>query len=118
MSFVASAAGAFPPLRYRDGGEGEEGRVIVVRALTMFDELIVSAKVEGERGGASAVSTHSRRVTFDVSRWIDAWHGEEKQRRHHQPQPQEEHHQLQQVGPHFVFRIVIVLGASHCLLVR
>lgn len=107
VSFVASAAGAFPPLRYRDGGEGEEGRVIMVRALTMFDELIVSAKVEEERGGASSGSTRSRRLKFDVSRWHDAWREEKKQQQQQPPpqqQPQEER-QLQQVRPHFFFCI-------------
>ena len=35
-----SATGAFPPLRYNDVGGG---RVVVVHALAMFDDLIVSA---------------------------------------------------------------------------
>lgn len=39
VSFAQSATGAFPPLRYTDC----DGRLVVVRALGMFDDLIVNA---------------------------------------------------------------------------
>lgn len=67
---VQGATGAFPPLRYLDG----EGRVIVIRALAMFDDLIVNATATtaaGGHGGGGAATAVSRRVTFDVSRWLD-----------------------------------------------
>lgn len=66
-----SAAGAFPPLRYvyRRGGRG---RVITIRALAMFDDLIVNGTaitVVGAGASAEDCCVVHRRTTFDVSRW-------------------------------------------------
>lgn len=78
-SFMQSAAGAFPPLRYvqcRGGGNGG-GRVITIRALAMFDDLIVNGTaapaeaVVAAGAGAPAEGVVQRRTTFDVSRWCD-----------------------------------------------
>ncbi|CAN0003204.1 unnamed protein product, partial [Ectocarpus sp. 8 AP-2014] len=66
-----SSAGAFPPMRYVDGGGG--CRVITIHALAMFDDLIVSgtAVATGGRDGgkdSSGDAVH-RRTTFSVSEW-------------------------------------------------
>ncbi|CAM9848992.1 unnamed protein product [Ectocarpus sp. 12 AP-2014] len=65
-----SSAGAFPPMRYVDGGEG---RVITIHALAMFDDLIVSgtavATAGGDGGRDSSGDAVHRRTTFSVSEW-------------------------------------------------
>lgn len=84
--FTQSSAGAFPPLQYLD----RQGRKIVVRALAMFDDLIVNTTVSsGSMSAASAspsaaareggggvegkgdVVVLSRRVTFEVPFWLE-----------------------------------------------
>ncbi|CAM9818024.1 unnamed protein product, partial [Pylaiella littoralis] len=70
--FKQSAAGAFSPLRYVDVQRG--GRVIVVHALAMFDNLIVNATAAGGEGlgGAAAAGGECgvrRRTKFNVCRW-------------------------------------------------
>lgn len=83
--FTQSSAGAFPPLQYLD----RQGRKIVVRALAMFDDLIVNTTVSsGSVSAASAspsaaaregvgvkekndVMLLSRRVTFEVPFWLE-----------------------------------------------
>ncbi|CAN0376245.1 unnamed protein product [Ectocarpus sp. 8 AP-2014] len=67
-----SSAGAFPPMRYVDGGGG--GRVITIHALAMFDDLIVSGTAVatgGRDGGRDSISGDAvhRRTTFSVSEW-------------------------------------------------
>lgn len=67
--FTQSATGAFTPLRYTDGE-----RVITVHALAIFDNLIVNAMaITSSTAALHAKETRSdiiRRVTFDVSRWL------------------------------------------------
>lgn len=91
-AFSQSASGAFPPLHYTyRPDDGRATREVVIRALAMFDELIVTATVtvsakEAEAAvtplspsAAAASATEicppsaaapSRRVTFDITRWL------------------------------------------------
>lgn len=89
-----TATGAFPPLRYTDSAR----RVVVtLRALAMFDDLIVNATASPlTAGGAgnkddSGETVVSRRLTFKISRWLlsspeddrDSVHGKDD-REHYQ----------------------------------
>eukprot|EP00752_Nemacystus_decipiens_P011939 g10587.t1 len=70
LRLTQSAAGAFPPLRYDDAGSG--GRVVVVRALAMFDDLIVNATATSPRAddanGEVEVDVR-RRIKLNVMTW-------------------------------------------------
>lgn len=68
-----SPAGAFPPLRYGDGDVGG-GRVVAVRALAMFDDLIVNATATSPRAASNEDGDLGdgevrRRIKLNVSTW-------------------------------------------------
>lgn len=67
-AFVQSSTGAFPPLRYGDAGGVRE---IEVRALAMFDDLIVHATVISPRSAddTKGETETRRRVKLNVSTW-------------------------------------------------
>lgn len=78
---VQSAAGAFPPLRYGYGDAaagGGGGSVVVIRALAMFDDLIVNATATsthadgGVVDGEAAVEEVRRRIKLNVVTWSAA----------------------------------------------
>lgn len=65
---MQSSAGAFPPLRYCCG----EGRVIVVRGLAMFDDLIVNATAISPRAGEAGFDGEGevrRRIKLNFLTW-------------------------------------------------
>lgn len=68
-NFGQSSAGAFPPLRYGDVGGG--GRVIMVRALAIFDDLIVNATATSPRvaGDCDLDGEIRRRIKLNVMTW-------------------------------------------------
>lgn len=64
--FVQSSAGAFPALRYADVGGG---RVVVVRALVMFDDLIVNATATSPRAEDDLDGEVRRRLKLSMETW-------------------------------------------------
>lgn len=79
ISLTQSSTGAFTPLRYSDGE-----RDIMVQALAMFDDLIVSAIASSSRDLEmdSLSGTRAdivRRITFRVSDWVETGKSEPQQ---------------------------------------